>query len=175
MRYTTVDTPLGELMLWGHDGRLAGADFVEPHVTSRLPEARRALKRGHLDPDPAWDRDDDAFAEVAEQLRAYFAGQLTDFDVAVDTRGTPFQQRVWSALERIPFGTTTTYGKLAEELGDRRAVRAVGLANGANPISIIIPCHRVVGANGSLIGYGGGLARKEWLLAHERGEVRLPW
>jgi len=175
MRYTTVDTPLGELMLWGSDGRLAGADFVEPHVTARMPEARRALRRGHLDADPGWDRDGDAFANVVEQLRAYFAGQLVRFDVAVDTGGTPFQQRVWTALQRIPFGKITTYGNLAAELGDSRAVRAVGMANGANPISIIIPCHRVVGANGGLTGYGGGLARKEWLLAHERGELRLPW
>lgn len=175
MRYTTLDTPLGELLLWGCDGRLAGADFVEPHVTSSLPEARRALRRGHLDPDPDWDRDGGAFAEAVEQLRAYFAGELTTFEVAVNTGGTPFQQRVWSALRCIPFGTTTTYGNLAAELGDPKAVRAVGMANGANPISIIIPCHRVVGANGNLIGYGGGLARKEWLLAHERGEVCLPW
>src|SRR5579859_6489678 len=98
MRYTIVETPLGELMLWGRDGRLAGADFVEPHVTSRLPEARRALRRGHLDPDPAWDRGDSAFADVVEQLHAYFASQLTEFSVGVDTSGTAFQQRVWSAL-----------------------------------------------------------------------------
>jgi methylated-DNA-[protein]-cysteine S-methyltransferase len=175
MQYTTVETPLGDLMLWGGDARLAGVDFVEPQLTSRLPEARRALRRGRLTPEPDWRRDEAAFASVADQLRAYFAGQLMHFEVAVDTGGTPFQQRVWSALQRIPFGTTLSYGRLAEELGDPKAVRAVGLANGANPISIIIPCHRVVGADGSLTGYGGGLARKEWLLAHERGEVRLPW
>jgi methylated-DNA-[protein]-cysteine S-methyltransferase len=175
MQYTTVETPLGELMLWGDQRRLAGADFVEPHNSSRLPEARRALRRGRLTPGADWQYDPHAFTDVVEQLRAYFEGRLTHFEVAVDTGGTPFQQRVWGALQRIPFGTTTTYGGLAEALGEPKAVRAVGLANGANPISIIIPCHRVVGANGSLTGYGGGLARKEWLLAHERGEVRLPW
>jgi methylated-DNA-[protein]-cysteine S-methyltransferase len=175
MRYATVDTPLGELMLWGCDGRVSGADFVEPYVSSRAREARRALRRGHLDPDPDWDRDTGAFGEVAEQLRAYFAGDLTEFKVDLDVQGTEFQRRVWNQLLAIPYGRTTTYGRLAEEIGDPRAVRAVGLANGANPISIIIPCHRVVGANGSLTGYGGGLARKQWLLAHERGEVALAW
>ena len=88
----------------------------------------------------------------------------------LETRGTPFQRRVWDALQRIPYGSTTTYGRLATELGDPRAVRAVGLANGRNPISIIIPCHRVIGVGGGLTGYGGGLHRKQWLLAHERGE-----
>jgi methylated-DNA-[protein]-cysteine S-methyltransferase len=112
-------------------------------------------------------RDDGAFADAIAQLRAYFAGELRTFELPLAPHGTPFQRRVWDALLAIPYGTTTTYGRLAQQLGDPRAVRAVGLANGRNPIPIIIPCHRVIGANGSLIGYGGGLERKQWLLERE--------
>jgi len=130
-------------------------------------------KAGKIDAE--WQHDGAAFPEVARQLQAYFAGELTRFELNLDIRGTEFQRRVWSKLLTIPYGLTTTYGRLAEELGDPKAVRAVGLANGRNPISIIIPCHRVIGSNGSLIGYGGGLPRKQWLLAHERGEVPLAW
>jgi len=101
-------------------------------------------------------------------LEAYFAGDLTAVDaLAVETGGTPFQREVWAALRRIPAGETRTYGSLAVEIGRPKAVRAVGLANGSNPISIIVPCHRVIGSDGSLTGYGGGLPRKRWLLAHE--------
>ncbi|MCW1970537.1 MAG: methylated-DNA--[protein]-cysteine S-methyltransferase [Anaerolineae bacterium] len=105
--------------------------------------------------------------ETARQLQAYFAGQLTQFDLPLQPQGTPFQQRVWAELERIPFGVTISYGELARRLGDVNASRAVGLANGRNPISIIVPCHRVIGANGKLTGYGGGLPRKQALLAFE--------
>jgi methylated-DNA-[protein]-cysteine S-methyltransferase len=112
-------------------------------------------------------RDDAAFSPVARQLAAYFAGELRAFELPLVPTGTPFQQRVWSALQHIPYGATTTYGRLAEQLGQPGAMRAVGLANGRNPIAIIIPCHRVIGANGSLTGYGGGLQRKQWLLALE--------
>jgi methylated-DNA-[protein]-cysteine S-methyltransferase len=101
-------------------------------------------------------------------LRAYFAGARTTFELPLRGVGTPFQQRVWQALRAIPFGQTESYGALARRLGDANASRAVGLANGRNPISIIVPCHRVVGANGALTGYGGGLERKHWLLEHER-------
>jgi methylated-DNA-[protein]-cysteine S-methyltransferase len=156
--YTLVDSPLGDIVISGADGAVTGLEFAD---SSRL--------------EPDLRRDDEAFRAVAEQLHAYFAGELTRFDVPLETGGTPFQRRVWQALLGIPYGTTTTYGKLAANLGDPRAVRAVGLANGRNPISIIVPCHRVIGANGSLTGYGGGLPRKQWLLAHERGEVPLAW
>jgi methylated-DNA-[protein]-cysteine S-methyltransferase len=153
MNYTTMDTPIGELLLVGDDDGLAGL-HMEPH---------RA--------DPAWRRDDGPFAAVTEQLEQYFAGERTEFELDLAPRGTPFQQQVWSLLREIPFGETTTYGALAQRLGNPRTVRAVGLANGRNPISIIVPCHRVIGAGGALVGYGGGLDRKRALLAHE-AEVR---
>jgi methylated-DNA-[protein]-cysteine S-methyltransferase len=107
------------------------------------------------------------FPEISEQLEAYFAGDREDFDLALAPHGTPFQQRVWEELTRIPYGETISYSELAWRLGQPKAVRAVGLANGRNPISIVIPCHRVIGADGSLVGYGGGLERKKWLLEHE--------
>ena len=107
------------------------------------------------------------FDAVREQLDTYFAGELETFDVPMALHGTPFQQRVWEQLTRIPFGETISYSELARRLGDTKLVRAVGLANGRNPISIIVPCHRVIGADGSLVGYGGGLERKQWLLEHE--------
>ena len=104
---------------------------------------------------------------MREQLDAYFAGELESFELDLDPHGTPFQQRVWAELARIPYGETISYSELAHRLGDPKLVRAVGLANGRNPISIVIPCHRVIGADGSLVGYGGGLERKRWLLEHE--------
>lgn len=161
MRYTTFQSPIGDLTLWGDDGSLMGLAFSDSAKSSQL--------------DPTWDRDDSQFHEAVTQLRAYFGRELTEFNVPLAPRGTAFQQRVWSALTRISYGSTTTYGKLALELGDPKSVRAVGLANGRNPIAIIIPCHRVIGADGSLVGYGGGMQRKEWLLAHESGARRLPW
>jgi methylated-DNA-[protein]-cysteine S-methyltransferase len=117
--------------------------------------------------DPAWRRDPAPLVDAAEQLEQYFAGERTEFELELAPRGTEFQQRVWRLLLEIPFGETTTYGALAQRLGDPRTVRAVGLANGRNPISIVVPCHRVIGANGKLVGYGGGLDRKRALLAHE--------
>jgi len=111
---------------------------------------------------------------VTSIMRAYFAGELHAFDdVAVTLAGTPFQQTVWSALRTIPCGETRSYGELARAIGKPAAVRAVGLANGSNPVAIIVPCHRVIGSNGSLTGYGGGLDRKKWLLAHERTDLPL--
>jgi methylated-DNA-[protein]-cysteine S-methyltransferase len=107
------------------------------------------------------------FEAVGEQLDAYFAGELERFDVPMALDGTPFQLRVWEQLTKIPFGDTISYSELARRLEDPKLVRAVGLANGRNPISIIVPCHRVIGADGSLVGYGGGLERKQWLLEHE--------
>jgi methylated-DNA-[protein]-cysteine S-methyltransferase len=105
---------------------------------------------------------------LSDRIRAYFAGDLAAIDdIAVETGGTPFQREVWMALRRIPAGSTTTYGELAKTIGRPSAVRAVGMANGSNPIPIVVPCHRVIGSNGTLTGYGGGLPRKRWLLAHE--------
>jgi len=153
VRYSAVASPLGDLLLVGDGESLSGLYFADGRQPPTL--------------DPSWTREDAAFDEVSRQLCAYFAGELTEFSLALAPHGTPFQQRVWSALRTIPYGTTTSYGRLAFELGDARATRAVGLANGRNPIPIIIPCHRVIGADGSLTGYGGGLARKRWLLARE--------
>jgi methylated-DNA-[protein]-cysteine S-methyltransferase len=120
-----------------------------------------------------WEPDGGLLTEPARQLAAYFRGTLRRFDVPVAPAGTEFQRRVWAALQQIAYGETVSYGELARQLGNPKAVRAVGLANGANPISIIIPCHRVIGSNGSLVGYGGGLATKQALLALERGQRTL--
>lgn len=120
-------------------------------------------------------RDDSLLPEVAVQLAEYFAGGRTRFDLPLKMTGTPFQQEVWAALQGIPYGETTTYKELADALGKPQAARAVGLANGKNPISIIVPCHRVIGSTGSLTGYGGGLQRKQQLLAHERSDTLLPF
>ncbi len=146
---TTVDSPIGALLLVGSDDALEGL-FMEPH---------------HAVADAT--EDAAAFRATVTQLAAWFAGERRDFDVPLAPRGTPFQRGVWSALREIPYGTTAGYGELAARLGNPGASRAVGLANGRNPISIVVPCHRVIGANGSLTGYGGGLERKRWLLAHE--------
>jgi len=105
--------------------------------------------------------------EVIRQLHAYFLGKLESFDVELAPEGTPFQQRVWKELLKIPYGETISYGELSRRIGNPNASRAVGLANGSNPIGIVVPCHRVIGANGTLTGYGGGLPRKKWLLEHE--------
>ena len=149
MYYTIFASPIGELLLVSDGAALTGVYFPDWIL------------------DPSWQRDDGAFGDATAQLRAYFGAELTEFNLALAPHGTPFQQRVWSGLRAIPYGTTTTYGKLAAALGDSRAVRAVGLANGRNPIPIIIPCHRVIGADGGLTGYGGGIDRKQWLLALE--------
>jgi methylated-DNA-[protein]-cysteine S-methyltransferase len=153
MRYCHFASPIGELLLTADGDALTGVYF---------PDGRKSVAL-----DSSWVRDDGALSDALTQLRAYFAGELTQFELQLAPRGTTFQQRVWSALRHIPYGTTTTYGKLATELGDPRATRAVGLANGRNPIPIIIPCHRVIGADGSLTGYGGGMQRKQQLLALE--------
>lgn len=153
MRYARFPSPVGELLLVGDDDALSGLYF---------PDGSKAAR-----PKPDWVLDQTAFARVKAELAAYFAGELTGFSVPLAPRGTPFQLRVWDAVHAIPYGVTTTYGKIAVGLGDLRLARAVGLANGSNPIAIIIPCHRVIGADGSLTGYGGGLERKQWLLARE--------
>jgi methylated-DNA-[protein]-cysteine S-methyltransferase len=148
--YDTIESPLGDLLIAG--------DW-------------RAVTHVHMDgaPEPGWRRDPMALREAAEQLRAYFGGELRDFYLALAPGGTDFQQRVWSALREIPYGRTITYSELAAAVGRPRAVRAAGAANGRNPIAVVIPCHRVIGAGGALTGYGGGLGRKRLLLDLEAG------
>ncbi len=148
--YTTMPSPIGELLLTS-DGD--------------------ALTRLHMSPftiDTEWERDDDAMREFVGQLDEYFAGKRRDFDIPLASVGTPFQQRVWQALCEIPYGETWSYLQLATRIGNPKACRAVGLANGRNPIAVIVPCHRVIGANGALTGYGGGMERKRTLLDLER-------
>jgi methylated-DNA-[protein]-cysteine S-methyltransferase len=147
--YATVASPIGEILLTAEDGALT------------------RLSMSPFDVDPAWRHDPEALAEPARQLAEYFAGERTEFALALRPAGTAFQRGVWDLLLGIPYGETTTYGALAAALGDPRKVRAVGLANGRNPISIVVPCHRVIGADGTLVGYGGGLERKRTLLALE--------
>jgi methylated-DNA-[protein]-cysteine S-methyltransferase len=151
--YTRVESPIGELLLVGDGHALHGL---------HMQEGRTAVSV-----DPEWRPADLPFADVREQLFEYFAGERLDFDVPLAMAGTPFQRRVWDALREIPYGETATYGELAERLGRPSASRAVGLANGRNPIAVIVPCHRVIGSDGSLTGYGGGLERKSFLLALE--------
>ena len=157
-----VDTPTGRMIVLADEaGNLRALDW-ESHA-QRL----ETLLRRHYGNDPARQTAPDPHG-LASALSAYMAGELEALAcVPVATNGTPFQRTVWAALRKIPSGTTTTYGALAAELGMPRASRAVGLANGANPIAIAVPCHRVVGASGELTGFGGGLERKRWLLAHE--------
>lgn len=157
--HAVVDSPIGPLVLVAQGDAVAGL-FMDAH--------RHA-------PDPAThgDRDDAVLPALREQLAAYFTGDLEEFDVRVDVAGTPFQQRVWQALRAIPYGRTWSYGELAQHVGQPTASRAVGLANGRNPVSIVVPCHRVIGSTGSLTGYGGGVERKRWLLAHEQRKDQL--
>ena len=161
MIYRVLDSPVGGLLLARDNAGLRLIHFNGP------------AKAGPYVPTPDWRRDDDAFDDVVSQLEEYFEGTRRDFDLPLAPQGTPFQQRVWRALLDIPYGETISYGELASRIGQRNASRAVGLANGSNPIPIVIPCHRVIGSNGKLTGYGGGLAIKERLLALERGSRRL--
>ncbi|WP_414504207.1 methylated-DNA--[protein]-cysteine S-methyltransferase [Streptomyces sp. NEAU-L66] len=161
--HTVLDgTPVGPLTLVAAGEALSGLYMTDQR--HRPPQETFG--------DPA-DPGEPPFAETITQLQAYFRGELTIFDLPLALHGTPFQRRVWAALCAIPYGETVSYGQLAERLGAPSASRAVGLANGRNPVGIIIPCHRVVGANGSLTGYGGGLDRKRRLLAFERTEDGL--
>ena len=153
MKYTYLTTRFGKVLLAADDTGLRLISFE--------------TEKKHPQPDPEWVEDADALAEVSRQLEAYFAGRLEEFDLELAPQGTPFQMQVWRELERIPYGTTISYRELAERIGNPKAVRAVGTANGANPLPIVIPCHRVIGADGSLTGYGGGLEKKEALLALE--------
>lgn len=154
--YRTVDSPVGPITLAGNGSTLQ-------HL--RMVDQTYEPDRGD------WVRDDDAFPEAVAQLEAYFAGELTEFELDLDLVGTAFQRRVWAALQTIPYGDTRSYGEIAEQIGSPTAFRAVGLANGHNPIGIIVPCHRVIGSNGSLTGYGGGLDRKRALLDLEKSRA----
>ena len=153
LSYTTMDSPLGPILLTGTETALESVTFQ--------------AGTGARDPEPEWNRDAGLFRDAVQQLQRYFEGHLFTFDLRLAPRGTPFQQRVWAALREIPYGSTTTYGKLAQTLGKPTASRAVGAANGRNPIPIISPCHRVIGANGTLTGFAGGLHLKEGLLTLE--------
>ena len=151
-RSRTIDSPVGPITLGGDDVLTQLVMHEQRHAPVDLPE---------------WPEDKNAFGDVVDQLKAYFEGDLYEFDIDMELRGTEFQQRVWQGLQEIPYGETWSYGQLADHIGSPGAQRAVGLANGKNPIAIIVPCHRVIGANGSLVGYGGGLDRKVWLLGLE--------
>jgi methylated-DNA-[protein]-cysteine S-methyltransferase len=159
VEYRHLDSPIGPLLLAGDESGIRYLLFAK---------GRREAK-----PEQDWVPDRGSLREAAQQLAAYFRGKLREFDVPLAPQGTSFQQQVWRALCDIPYGETTSYGELARRIENPKAVRAVGLANGSNPISIIIPCHRVIGSNGSLTGYGGGLPIKQALLALERGQTRL--
>lgn len=152
-------SPLGPLTLVGDDDVLVGLHFED---------------RTHP-PDPAdlGTHDPESLSDARRQLDEYFAGERTTFDLAIDPRGTDFQRRVWGELVAIPHGETRSYGQVADRVGGPSTTRAVGLANGRNPIAVVVPCHRVIGADGGLVGYGGGLDRKRWLLDHESGTRTL--
>lgn len=153
MLYSYIDSPVGRLLVAGDGAALHFVSFASGHKA--------------IEPRPGWHRFDVPFTEVRRQLHAYFGGELRQFDLPFHLSGTAFQKQVWTRLARIPFGETRTYGELARDVGAPKASRAVGAANGANPLPIILPCHRVIGADGSLTGFGGGLPTKSYLLSHE--------
>ncbi len=155
--YTTFESPVGPLLLAGDSNALQRVSF-ESSKHSALTQAE-------------WKQNRAAFAEVIRQLQAYFRGELKVFDVPLAMEGTDFQLRVWNALRAIPYGETISYAQLAERIGNPKAVRAVGLANGSNPIPIIVPCHRVIGSDGSLTGFGGGLPIKKILIELESKQL----
>lgn len=151
--FSTMDSPIGEILLVGDGESLTRLAMEEQKYFSGIQDN--------------WQRNDKMFQDIRDQLEAYFAGKLQDFDVQIAPDGSEFQLKVWQALRDIPYGKTESYGSLAQRIESPNAARAVGLANGHNPISIIVPCHRVIGADGKLTGYGGGIERKRWLLEHE--------
>lgn len=165
--YLTVDSPIGPLTLTADDGALTGVAMDAPPPDGAGALDGREPARGGPAPDRAWRVDRPAVMAAAEQLDAYFAGQLRRFDVALRPAGTAFQRAVWAQLCRIPYGEVVAYGEIARRMGRAGSSRAVGAANGRNPLAVVVPCHRVIGADGSLTGYGGGIWRKRWLLAHE--------
>jgi methylated-DNA-[protein]-cysteine S-methyltransferase len=158
--YTSVASPIGELLLLG-DGQVLSGLYMQA--------GRKPIAVGSR-----WRRSSAAFEHVHAQLQEYFAGKRAAFDVSLIMQGDPFERLVWRALQDIPYGATVSYGEIARRIGHPSAARAVGLANARNPIAIIVPCHRVIGADGTLTGYGGGLERKRALLELEAGQARLP-
>ena len=157
--YATFESPVGRLLLAGSATGLRLVSFESSKHAAT--------------PQPEWKQDKAPFAEVIRQLNAYFRGELKQFDLPLAMEGTEFQLRVWNALREIPYGETISYAQLAEHIGNPKAVRAVGLANGSNPIPIIVPCHRVIGSDGSLTGFGGGLSTKKMLLELESKQLSL--
>jgi methylated-DNA-[protein]-cysteine S-methyltransferase len=157
--YTTMESPIGELLLVGDGETLSGLYMQDGRKPKQIATG--------------WTESAASFTDVKRQLEEYFAGKRTTFEVKLAAEGAPFEREVWHALEEIPYGETVSYGEIARRVGQPTAARAVGTANGRNPISVIVPCHRVIGANGSLTGYGGGLERKRLLLELERGQGRL--
>ena len=153
--FTYVDTPVGMLMLAGCD------DHGLRYISFQCGTGARG-------PEPHWEQSAKPFRDAVRQLREYFMGRRTTFDLALHPKGTPFQRDVWKALLTIPYGETRSYGDIARQVGRPKAVRAVGLANGRNPLPIVVPCHRVIGSSGALVGYGGGLKVKQALLDRER-------
>ncbi len=160
MYYSYLDTPIGELLLAGDDDALCLVGFPEG-----------SMRR---DPEPDWIYNEKPFAAARQQLTEYFAGQRREFDLSLRLSGTEFQMSVLRALQQIPYGETTSYAEIAERVGRPKAVRAVGAANGRNPIPIIVPCHRVIGSHGELTGFGGGLDTKEALLRLEAEHSQFP-
>jgi methylated-DNA-[protein]-cysteine S-methyltransferase len=157
--YATMESPVGSLRLVAEEMGLRMVWFLRG----------RAKQKPHED----WKEDEAFFIDVRRQLQEYFAGELREFDIPLLMEGTEFQKRVWKTLQTIPYGETISYGELAKKIGDSKAVRAVGAANGQNPIPIIVPCHRVIGSDGSLTGFGGGIENKRKLLELEKGQGTL--
>lgn len=152
--YAVTDSPIGELLVLGDEAKVRGL----------LMNGDGAFDDRKLD----LTQDQEAFADTIKQLEQYFAGDRDTFELPLEPSGTEFQRAVWNALEQIPYGETRSYGEIAAQVGRPKAARAVGMANNRNPIAVIVPCHRVIGSGGALVGYAGGLERKIWLLDHER-------
>ena len=157
--YTIIDSPIGELLLLSDGEALRGLYMQDGRKPATIS--------------PSWVCSTEPFAAVTEQLNEYFAARRTVFDIPLTLEGAPFEREVWHALEEIPYGETVSYGEIARRVSQPSAARAVGLANGRNPIAVIVPCHRVIGADGTLTGYGGGLERKRLLLELEQGQTSL--
>jgi methylated-DNA-[protein]-cysteine S-methyltransferase len=157
---TTLDSPIGELLLLGDGRALHGLYMQDGRKPTRIA--------------PQWQRSAAPFSDVEAQLQEYFAAERVAFDIRLTMNGTQFERRVWQALQEIPYGETVSYGEIARRVGQPSAARAVGLANGRNPVAVVVPCHRVIGANGTLTGYGGGLERKRLLLELEQGQASMP-
>ncbi len=162
LNYTEIESPLGGIILGERNGKICLTEFKSGSrttITLKLLAKHFGVKLNR--------RETPTLKNAKKQLSLYFSGKLTNFDLPLEYTGTRFQETVWKQLEKIPFGGTVNYGVIAEKIGNQRATRAAGAAIGKNRISIIIPCHRVIGKNGSLTGFGGGLRKKEWLLKHE--------